>query len=115
MQRISWSTALILLATLLLVPSVWDTGLPASQTPHPAGCHQHGPIRQSPAPPSHQCCANGHQWAIAGTSLSPVRPVALSLLRESEGLRCAEPSIAPDVSLFPLEQYLLPNSSPLRI
>jgi hypothetical protein len=115
MQRISWSTALILLAVLLLVPSVWAAGLPTPQLVHPAGCHQHGPMLPSPAPVSHQCCTSGHQWAIAATNFSPDRPVALSLRLESDNLYSAKLSIAPANSLFTLECDLLPNSSPLRI
>ena len=115
MRRIFWSTALVLLAALLAVPSMWAAGLPAPQIAHPAGCHQQGPIRPSPSPPSHECCANGHQWAIAGTNFSPERPVALSLRSESDNLHSAELSIGPTASLFTLERDLLPNSSPLRI
>lgn len=46
----------------------------SSQVQHAAGCHSHLPSAPTPAQPSHQCCAAGHQWAIPG---SPVilRPV----------------------------------------
>jgi len=115
MQRVSWSTALILVAALLLAPGVWGAGLPATQVTHPAGCHQHGPTLPSPAPVSHQCCASGHQWAIVGTTFSPDPPAALSLWRECDALHCAELSIASVVSSFKPERDLLPNSSPLRI
>ncbi len=115
MQRVSWSTALILLAALLLAPGVWAVGLPAPLVAHPAGCHQHGPVLPSPAPVSHQCCASGHQWAITGTSYSPDRPAALSLWREADALHWAELSIASVVSSFTPERDSLSDSSPLRI
>jgi len=38
-----------------------------SQVQHLAGCHSHLPATPAPAPPSHQCCAAGHQWAIPGS------------------------------------------------
>ncbi len=34
---------------------------------HPAECHSHTPSAPTPAQPSHQCCAAGHQWAIPGS------------------------------------------------
>jgi len=114
MQGISWSTALILVAALLLVPSVWAVGLPVTQVSHPAGCHQHGPVPSSPSPPSHQCCGSGHQWAIAGTNFSPDRPAAISLRAEFDVMLCRELTKAP-VSQFALERASLSESAPLRI
>ena len=115
MQRISWSSALILLAALSLWPSVWAVGLPTPQLAHPAGCHQHSPMLPSPAPASHECCANGHQWAIAGSNFSPDRPAALSMQLESDVFLCPEFTLAPVISLFALERDLPSEHSSLRI
>jgi hypothetical protein len=115
MRNVSWSTALILLAVLLALPGVWAAGMPAPQIAHPAGCHQHGPIRPSPAAPSHQCCATGHQWAIPGTNSSPGRPAALSLRLESNVSLRGDVTYGPAVSLFVLKRDLPSDSSPLRI
>jgi hypothetical protein len=34
-----------------------------------AGCHRQKPATPTPAQPSHQCCATGHQWAFPGSPL----------------------------------------------
>ena len=115
MQRVSPSTALIWLAALLLVPSLWGAGFPATPVSHPAGCHSHGPMPPSPAQPSHQCCAHGHQWAISATTFSPDRRAALSMGLESEVVLGAESTNAPAISLFVREPDSRSESSPLRI
>jgi hypothetical protein len=48
---------------------------------HAAGCHSHMPSAPTPAQPSHQCCATGHQWAIPGS------PVVLHPVIAQAGIR----------------------------
>jgi len=48
---------------------------------HPAECHSHTPSAPTPAQPSHQCCAVGHQWAIPGS------PVILHPVIAQVGIR----------------------------
>ena len=43
---------------------------------HPAECHSHTPSAPTPAQPSHQCCAVGHQWAIPGSPVILHRVIA---------------------------------------
>jgi hypothetical protein len=46
-----------------------------------AECHGHMPSAPTPAQPSHQCCAAGHQWAIPGS------PVILHPVVAPAGIR----------------------------
>jgi len=57
---------LVLAATVLPIAG-WASA--TGQVEHAAGCHSDKPSRPSPAQPSHQCCATGHQWAMPGSPL----------------------------------------------
>jgi hypothetical protein len=35
-----------------------------------AQCHESEPFKPAPAPVNHQCCASGHNWALASAALS---------------------------------------------
>jgi hypothetical protein len=41
-----------------------------SRGEHSAACHGSQPLKPAPAPVNPQCCARGHNWAMAGAALS---------------------------------------------
>ncbi len=72
MQGISRRIAQLLLVTVTAaLPGGHALAYPTMEARHPAGCHSHGPAAPSPAPPSYQCCVNGHHAAIPNASFSP--------------------------------------------
>jgi hypothetical protein len=74
MHGIVRMVAVVLLIAMAAMPAAQAMPVPAVQTPHPAGCHSHGPATPSPAPASYQCCVTGHDAAIPSAARSP-RPV----------------------------------------
>jgi len=63
--------ALLLLAALLVVAPVnGPFAADPAQVPHPAACHGPEPVDPSPASSTHQCCARGHDWAMASAGFS---------------------------------------------
>jgi len=58
--------AIALTATLGVI--AFAAGL--SRGERSAECHESQPLKPVPAPVNHQCCASGHNWALASAALS---------------------------------------------
>jgi hypothetical protein len=74
MHGILRMVAVVLLIAMAAMPAAQAMPFPAVQTPHPAGCHSHGPATPSPAPASYQCCVTGHDAAIPSVARA-LRPL----------------------------------------
>jgi hypothetical protein len=73
------------------------------------GCHGHNRTPLSPV--SYQCCANGHNWAIAGSPMAVPAPAAVDSWVEFDSLSLAAPHF--EVSAFLSSSP--PSDLPLRI
>ncbi len=71
--------AVVLLIAMAAVPDAQAMPFPAVQTPHPAGCHSHGPATPSPAPASYQCCVTGHRCGNSERSAFSLRPAGRAI------------------------------------
>jgi hypothetical protein len=61
-----FAVAVALIAALgaFVLAAGWSRG------EHAAACHEAQPFEPAPRPANHQCCASGHNWAIASAALS---------------------------------------------
>ena len=108
--------AVLLVGTIFAaLPGAQALAFPAPSVAHPAGCHSHRPAIPSPAPPSYQCCVNGHHAAIPNTSFSS-RPLDVQIcgLAGSEQLRFGFARNRHSVS-FAVPSNSPPGAAPLRI
>ena len=72
------------------------------------GCHDH--TRSPMIPVSYQCCANGHNWAVAATPVVMAPPALCSHANtDSNWFHLPEPTVVTFLSSSP------PNELPLRI
>jgi hypothetical protein len=106
-KLIAW----VLLLTVLspVVPQVYA----ATQTPQPAGCHEHGQKVPAPSPATYQCCRAGHQFAAVREAVD----FTASLLRLSSVSEFAVPAspgiVGPTVPKAPA--FGSPGFTSLRI
>jgi hypothetical protein len=65
-------TVPLLLVAVALIAALGAFVLAAgwSRAEHSAACHEAQPFEPAPRPANHQCCASGHNWAIASAALS---------------------------------------------
>jgi hypothetical protein len=110
------SALLLLVALSASLPGAQAFAFSASQNDHsaPAGCHESAPASPSQQPVSHECCVNGHRWAVPSSSIAPHPLISAFLyLGADEGFlrvfRFVRHSALSVVSASP------PGTSPLRI
>jgi hypothetical protein len=107
--------AMLLLAALLVVAPV-NGALAAglAQPSHPAACHDPEPVNPSPASSTHQCCASGHDWAMASAGFSVHFVSALFVPDISIRITASHPDFSVAMALvFPSASP--PGAIPLRV
>jgi len=107
-------TILLLVAFLAALPSSQALAFPGMPA-HMGGCHNHTPESPSPAPPSYQCCAIGHHWAILGVVFSIDRPVPHLHWVSTEDPSSLSFAFTAEPGMFVFPSASPPQLPPLRI
>lgn len=95
----------LLLAFFAAAPALWALEFPSTAIAHPGGCHDSMPENPSPAPADHQCCAGGHQWAVAVPML-----IALPAMSQARMLHDAH-ELQPQ--MLPVDRISISDSPPI--